>query len=125
MTHTVINSRSLRLRMDNIQITGGEVCYPPYGCYTDDAPFDINWVSLPQSPKYIGTKFMLYTRKQQTNPDILDDQDASTIRVSTFNGTKKTVIMAHGYLGKTLSTSNKIDIQYKASQHLCLFVRLL
>lgn len=84
---------------------GAEVCWPPYGCYNDDEPFDINWVQLPQSPQYIGTKFMLYTRKERTTPQLLNDLDANTISVSHFDGRKKTVFMAHGYLGKLLRKS--------------------
>ncbi|XP_065070204.1 pancreatic lipase-related protein 2-like [Rhopilema esculentum] len=79
-------------------VLGTEVCWPPYGCFNDNYPFDNNWVQLPQSPQYINTKFMLYTRKEKYNPDILSDLDANTISVSNFDGRKKTIIMCHGYL---------------------------
>ena len=83
--------------------SGAEVCWPPYGCFNDDQPFDNNWVQLPQSPQYLNTKFMLYTRKESTNPQILSDLDANTISISHFDGRKKTVIMCHGYLGKYIA----------------------
>ena len=85
-------------------IVGTEVCWPPYGCFNDDYPFDNNWVQLPQSPQYINTKFMLYTRKEKYNPDILSDLDANTISISHFDARKKTIIMCHGYLGETYNT---------------------
>ena len=99
--------------MHNVLFLGAEVCWPPYGCYNDNEPFDNNWVQLPQSPQYINTKFMLYTRKESTNPQILDDQDANSISVSNFDGRKRTVVMCHGYLGRP-NLKNTLLLEFKA-----------
>lgn len=78
------------------------MCYPPYGCFSDEPPYDRLLVKLPESPQVVGTKFMLYTRAQSANPDIISDADPSSIRTSTFDGKKATFFVVHGYLGKFL-----------------------
>ena len=83
-----------------IYISGEEKCYPPYGCFNNDPPFSRSLVQLPDSPQAVGTKFMLYTRRQKANPDVLSDADPSSVKTSTFDGSKSTIFVVHGYLGK-------------------------
>ena len=83
-------------------VLGDEVCYPPYGCFNDEPPYQRALVKLPESPKVVGTKFMLYTRAQSANPDIISDADPSSIKTSTFDGRKATFFIVHGYLGNLL-----------------------
>ena len=77
-----------------------QICYAPYGCFSNEAPFNRRFVQLPESPHVVGTKFMVYTRLQSKNPDIISDADPSSIKTSTFDGSKPTIFIAHGYLGK-------------------------
>eukprot|EP00112_Aurelia_sp_Birch-Aquarium-sp1_P022973 Seg667.5 transcript_id=Seg667.5/GoldUCD/mRNA.D3Y31 product="Pancreatic lipase-related protein 2" protein_id=Seg667.5/GoldUCD/D3Y31 len=75
-----------------------QICYAPYGCFSNEAPFNRRLVQLPESPHVVGTKFMVYTRLQSKNPDIISDADPSSIKTSTFDGSKPTIFIAHGYL---------------------------
>eukprot|EP00794_Sanderia_malayensis_P008107 gene8107-8976_t len=96
MLRTMLNVLALVLLSSNAY--GVEVCYPPYGCFNNDAPFHRTLVQLPESPAQIGVQFQLYTRAQHANHDVISDTDASSIRTSTFDGTKKTIFIMHGYL---------------------------
>jgi len=81
-------------------VEGKKVCYPPYGCFSNEPPFKRPFVRLPETPQVVGTKFMLYTRLQSAYPDIISDADISSIRTSTFDGKKTTFVVVHGYLEK-------------------------
>jgi len=81
---------------------GEEVCHPPYGCFSDDAPFHRALVKLPRSPKVLNNKFIMHTREtwnsQEKTPYMLDPENPETVRNISFDGTKKTTIFSHGYL---------------------------
>lgn len=79
-------------------INGHQVCYPPYGCFSDDAPYDGTLIQLPKSPGQLGIKYQLYTRAQQANAHIISDTDPNSITTSTFDGTRRTIMIIHGYL---------------------------
>jgi len=84
-------------------LTGTQVCYPPYGCYSNDPPFDRTLVSLPLDPNtVIGTKFLLHTQSTYNNdpskPEVLDPLDKQTVVDSHFDGRKKTVMWIHGFI---------------------------
>ena len=81
-----------------IIFSGRQVCYTPYGCFTDNPPFNEPLVQLPEDPAKLNTVFSLYT-KQSQGAEIVDPLDVATVKKSHFNGTKRTVVALHGYLG--------------------------
>ena len=77
-----------------------EVCYPPYGCFSDDAPYDEALVQLPWGPKDLETKFWFYTRKDLSKPTgEIKEFDAQGASKVGFDPHKSTVFLTHGYIG--------------------------
>ena len=56
--------------------------------------------SLPFPPAMIAPKFRLYTRFNPDKPQFIDDFDLSKLQNSSYSGSKRTVIVVHGYIGK-------------------------
>lgn len=52
---------------------------------------------LPYSPEYIKTRFFLYTTAQQTDPELLDYRNSTTLANSKFRGDLPTTILIHGF----------------------------
>jgi len=77
---------------------GSEVCYHPYGCFSDDPPFNEALVQLPQNPVYLATNFIYFTRKNPSNGKFLNPEDNLSPSRSKFNPNKTTVMIVHGYL---------------------------
>ncbi|EDO39069.1 predicted protein, partial [Nematostella vectensis] len=77
----------------------GKVCYSSYGCFTDDPPFDRTLVPLPQSPRDIGTRLLLYTQASPDKYEVLSDADTATIEKSSFLPHRTTRFIVHGYAG--------------------------
>ncbi|XP_057297074.1 pancreatic lipase-related protein 2-like [Hydractinia symbiolongicarpus] len=78
-----------------------QICYHPYGCFSDAPPFDYPLVQLPEDPKVLNTKFSLFTRLNKDEGQPLDPLDHAPTNNSNFDGTKKTVIIVHGYIGNS------------------------
>lgn len=77
-----------------------EICYPPYGCFNNDAPYDEALVQLPWSPKELDTKFYFFNRTFRGQPvGELDPEDTRSASKLQFNPKKKTVFITHGYVG--------------------------
>lgn len=76
-----------------------EVCYGKYGCFSNREPFK-RIASLPFPPAMIAPKFRLYTRFNPDKPQFIDDFDLSKLQNSSYSGSKRTVIVVHGYIGK-------------------------
>lgn len=78
-----------------------EVCYQPLGCFRTDGDFGKSKhrpISvLPQSPQQIGTKFLLYTRKNSDEPQIIEPNDIQAFKGSHFNPLSGTKIIVHGF----------------------------
>lgn len=76
-----------------------EVCYPPYGCFSDDAPYNEALVQLPWSPKDLDTKFMYFDRQHSQQPAgyIKPFEPKSPSQVN-FHPNKTTVVLTHGYI---------------------------
>ena len=74
-------------------------CYGKYGCYSNKAPFN-RIVLLPLPPWVVSPKFRLYTRLYPDTPQFIDDNDVTKLQQSNYNGTKKTVLIVHGYVGE-------------------------
>jgi len=76
----------------------GEVCYPLFGCFNDEPPFNNALTQLPWHPDDVETKFFLYTRKTQEKPERLSTYFKKTASYSHFNPNASTVIFTHGYI---------------------------
>lgn len=74
-----------------------QVCYDHLGCFSNASPYNNAKGFLPESPDHIQTRFLLYTRQNPTNAQILSPYDRTTVSGSHFNGHKKTVFITHGY----------------------------
>ncbi|EDO48486.1 predicted protein, partial [Nematostella vectensis] len=73
-----------------------QVCYGKYGCFSDASPFSRPFVPLPAPPSKVGTSFQLFTR---SHPHLvsIDDSDVKKLKASTYDGKKRTFVIAHGY----------------------------
>lgn len=80
-----------------------KVCYPNLGCFAIGSVDDRfkHHICLPEKPEIINVKTHLNTRQEPmvgTNADILRWRDPETIRKSSFDSTKPTIIVVHGFL---------------------------
>ncbi|XP_062601983.1 uncharacterized protein LOC134263629 [Saccostrea cucullata] len=73
------------------------VCYDHVGCFNNLPPFDNAAFDLPLSPNQIGTQFLLFTRRNRNNADILDYVSHATVHNSHFSSTQKTKFIVHGF----------------------------
>lgn len=71
-----------------------QVCYKGFGCFRNDPPFNPN-MPLPMSEQALGTKFLLRTRQHRQDVNITD---TSMIANSTFDPTKPTKFIIHGFM---------------------------
>lgn len=77
---------------------GAGICYPKYGCFSNDPPFDGRpLVNFPQHPTVVQTKFRLFTRASSSS-DFIDDTDVDKLKASNYDGKKKTTFIIHGWL---------------------------
>lgn len=76
-----------------------EVCYGKYGCFSNREPFN-RIALLPAPPTLVAPKFRIYTRSNPDKPQFINDYDLTKLQTSNFNGSKKTVFIVHGYIGK-------------------------
>jgi len=76
-----------------------QVCYGKYGCFSNREPFK-GIVLLPFPPALIAPKFRLYTRLNPDKPQFIDDSDLTKLQNSSYSGSKRTVFVVHGYIGK-------------------------
>jgi len=84
-------------------IASAEVCYGKYGCFSNDPPFDrglLGFNRLPKSPEDLKTTFYLYTRTDRIGFTTLDDSSAIKLEESEYDGSKKTILIAHGWTGR-------------------------
>ncbi|XP_057299885.1 inactive pancreatic lipase-related protein 1-like [Hydractinia symbiolongicarpus] len=75
-----------------------EVCYPPYGCFTSQFPFNQAFVQLPELPSEVGTTFLYFTRKNPIHPLFLNPTAPNSPSANNFDPNKKTVMLVHGYI---------------------------
>jgi len=78
-----------------------QVCYNPYGCFSSDEPFNNPAIQLPQSPAKINTMFELYTHRNPGKSQELNPLYPGNMTLTSFDPSKPTVMIAHGYLGNT------------------------
>lgn len=74
-----------------------KVCYPHIGCFSSKYPFNNAKGILPSSPDAIGITFLLYTRKNLNQEQILKPYQSQTITSSNFVGSRRTIFITHGF----------------------------
>lgn len=62
-------------------LKGDEVCYSPFGCFSDDAPFDHYLMTNPQPPSDIETFFTVHTKNETKK---FTDFDQETLSNASF-----------------------------------------
>lgn len=85
-------------------VRGGDVCYEPLGCFSDEAP----WTGIlqrplklfPWAPKDIDTRFLLYTNENPNNYQRISALDLATVEASNFQLERKTRFIIHGFIDK-------------------------
>lgn len=80
------------------------VCYKYVGCFNNLPPFDNAAYDLPRSPEEIGTEFLLFTRRNPSNPDRLDYVSQSSVVSSNFKSSAQTKIIIHGFANTVKTT---------------------
>ena len=83
---------------------GSSECFGDLGCFSNDAPFfslqrPISF--LPQSPSRINPKFTLYSREAPLTGHLLHSGDAAGLRTSTFQASRPTKFIVHGFIDNT------------------------
>ncbi|XP_023609104.1 pancreatic lipase-related protein 2-like [Myotis lucifugus] len=85
-------------------VRGEEVCYPPFGCFSDEKP----WTGIserplklfPWSPKDVDTQFLLYTNENPNSFQRISSTDLATVKASNFQLDRKTRFIIHGFIDK-------------------------
>ncbi|CAH2323210.1 inactive pancreatic lipase-related 1-like [Pelobates cultripes] len=81
-------------------VLGGDVCYDPLGCFSDEDPYAKTLqrpkAALPWTPKEIGTRFLLYTQQNPRRHQVISAYNVTSIEKSNFKTTRKTCIIIHG-----------------------------
>jgi len=95
--------------MDNIRTQGTQLCsqtcekrcYGELGCFDNSGYWALRQPNeLPQSPEDIGAEFLLNTRQNDdvTRPEVVIYDDMESVAKSSFDPSKKTKILVHGFL---------------------------
>ncbi|XP_028403781.1 pancreatic lipase-related protein 2-like [Dendronephthya gigantea] len=77
--------------------TDAKICFSKYGCFEVNEYFSVKDAALPSHPDVIQTKFYLYTRGNQKKVEQLKLDNASSITTSTFDPSRKTIFIVHGF----------------------------
>ena len=65
------------------------VCYPNVGCFDNQPPFDNANGLVPQEPAFIDTHFLLFTKTNPLQPELLHYENADqAISKSQFNSSR-------------------------------------
>ncbi|XP_012288719.1 pancreatic lipase-related protein 2 [Orussus abietinus] len=76
-----------------------KICFDLVGCFDDPAP-QLTLRRPPEHPNVINTKFLLYTRENREEPQVLEYNDEfRSILESRFNVSKRLKVIVHGYKG--------------------------
>lgn len=76
-------------------------CFGDVGCFDNGGWFALRQPNkLPQSPEQISAEFLLNTRKNKNvqEPEVIKYDDMYSIRQSSFDFSKQTKILVHGFL---------------------------
>ncbi|XP_055353169.1 pancreatic lipase-related protein 2-like [Paramacrobiotus metropolitanus] len=72
------------------------VCFGDLGCFFKNGTYGNFWM-LPSSPKYLQTKFLLYTTADQKDPQLLEYDKPETLTGSAFRADWPTTVFMHGF----------------------------
>ncbi|CAK6436074.1 unnamed protein product [Pipistrellus nathusii] len=85
-------------------VRGKEICYQPFGCFSDEKPwagiFQRPMKLFPWAPKDINTQFLLYTNENPKNFQRISATDLATVEASNFQLDRKTRFIIHGFIDK-------------------------
>jgi len=76
-------------------------CFGELGCFDNGGWFALRQPNkLPQSPEEIGAEFLLNTRARRDvkNPEVIVYDDVNTLKKTSFDPSKKTKVLVHGFL---------------------------
>uniref|UniRef100_A0A4X2M4Q8 Triacylglycerol lipase n=1 Tax=Vombatus ursinus TaxID=29139 RepID=A0A4X2M4Q8_VOMUR len=83
-------------------VRGKEICFKRLGCFSNDKPWSGTlqrpFKVLPWSPEDINVRFLLYTKENPNNFQIILPSDPSNIEASNFKTHRKTRFIIHGFL---------------------------
>ncbi|XP_071118170.1 inactive pancreatic lipase-related protein 1-like [Haliotis cracherodii] len=72
-------------------------CYGKYGCFSNASPYNNAKRFLPESPESQGIQFLLYTRTNRAQAQILKEADSNSVHQSHYNHAHPTKMITHGY----------------------------
>lgn len=91
--------RMIQRRLAVREESAPKVCFDLVGCFADPPQY-LSLKRPPQHPNEIKTRFLLYTREERKNPEVINYGDNSqSIEKSRYNATKGLKIVIHGYKG--------------------------
>ncbi|XP_078006743.1 pancreatic lipase-related protein 2-like isoform X2 [Phascolarctos cinereus] len=83
-------------------VRGKEICFERLGCFSNDKPWSGTlqrpFKVLPWSPEDINVRFLLYTKENPNNFQIILPYDPSNIEASNFKTDRKTHFVIHGFI---------------------------
>ena len=72
-------------------------CYGDLGCFSNAFPFNNTGEALPLSPRFIRTRFFLFSSINERFPIRLVRNDVEKLRRSRYNGNLPTIVIIHGF----------------------------
>ena len=96
ITQDVQTSTASSQKTTTVQHT---VCYDSVGCFYNYPPFDIANEALPESPKKVGTTFLLYTPADTDSnvTYVIDHVNETLLDESRYNPSLPTKFIIHGF----------------------------
>lgn len=82
----------------SIRVKRSTQCYGDLGCFSNNFPFNNTGNALPLNPRFIQTKFYLFSSINERFPTNLRRGDGDKLRRSRFDGTLPTKLIIHGFL---------------------------
>ena len=72
-------------------------CYGDLGCFSNAFPFNNTGEALPLNPRFIRTRFLLFSSINERFPTRLERNDVEQLRRSRYNGNLPTKVIIHGF----------------------------
>ena len=96
ITQDVQTSTASSQKTTTVQHT---VCYDTVGCFYNYPPFDIANEALPESPRKVGTTFLLYTSADTDSnvTYVIDHVNKTMLDESRYNPSLPTKFIIHGF----------------------------
>ncbi|XP_077309952.1 pancreatic lipase-related protein 2-like [Lithobates pipiens] len=82
-------------------IEASDICYDRLGCFTDDPPYSGTLARpirrLPWAPEVINTQFLLFTKKNPDQYQVISALNVSSITGTNFKPSRKSTFVIHGF----------------------------